>query len=94
MKKIVINRCYGGFGLSPKAIAAYAERKGLDAYSIVDRLEDRDDAQLIQIVEEMGQDAAGANAWLKIVSIPDDVEWIIQEYDGMEWIAEKHKSWL
>ena len=29
----------------------------------------------------------------KIVEIPADVEWQIQEYDGMEWVAEKHRTW-
>ena len=32
-------------------------------------------------------------AKLKIVEIPDDVEWIIEEYDGKEWIAEDHRRW-
>ena len=27
------------------------------------------------------------------VEIPDDVEWQIEEYDGSEWIAEKHRIW-
>lgn len=30
---------------------------------------------------------------LKVVSIPADVEWQIEEYDGAEWIAEKHRTW-
>jgi len=30
---------------------------------------------------------------LKIVDIPDGVEWEIEEYDGMEWVAEKHRTW-
>lgn len=32
MQKIVINRCYGGFGLSEAAIKRYAEIKGLTLY--------------------------------------------------------------
>ena len=28
------------------------------------------------------------------VSIPDDVEWQIEEYDGMEWVAEAHRTWF
>lgn len=31
-KKIVINRCFGGFGLSEAAVRMYAERKGLTLY--------------------------------------------------------------
>jgi len=30
---------------------------------------------------------------LKIVEIPDDVDWEINEDDGSEWIAEKHRTW-
>lgn len=30
--KVVINRCYGGFGLSGAAVAVYAERKGFILY--------------------------------------------------------------
>jgi hypothetical protein len=30
--KIVVNRCYGGFGLSHEAIMLYAEKKGLKVY--------------------------------------------------------------
>ena len=53
----------------------------------------RDDPQLIQIIEEMGDEANGEAAKLKIIEIPDDVEWIVQEYDGIEWVAEKHRTW-
>jgi hypothetical protein len=27
------------------------------------------------------------------VEIPDNVEWEIMEYDGTEYIAEKHRKW-
>jgi hypothetical protein len=30
---------------------------------------------------------------LEIVEIPDDVEYTIEEYDGLEHIAEKHRTW-
>jgi len=48
---------------------------------------------LINIVEKLGDAANGASAKLKIVKIPDDVEWTIEEYDGLEWVAEKHRTW-
>ena len=35
----------------------------------------------------------GKHATLKIVKIPDGVEWEIEEYDGREWISEKHRTW-
>ena len=29
----------------------------------------------------------------KIVEVPDEVSWTIQEYDGKEWVAEVHRTW-
>lgn len=54
---------------------------------------DRDDLALVEVVEEMGEKAAGKYASLKIVEIPDDVEWYIDEYDGKEHVAEQHRTW-
>jgi hypothetical protein len=53
----------------------------------------RNDKHLIQVIEELGKKASGNFSDLKIVEIPDDVDWIIQEYDGMEWVAERHRTW-
>lgn len=53
----------------------------------------RDDPALIQVVEELQHDADGYAANLKIVEIPDDVEWHIAEYDGSEHVAENHRKW-
>ncbi len=53
----------------------------------------RDDKALVQVVEEMGNAASGKYARLEIVEIPDDVEWEIEEYDGSEWVSEKHRRW-
>ena len=30
---------------------------------------------------------------LSTIKYFDDIEWEIEEYDGMEWISEKHRSW-
>jgi hypothetical protein len=54
---------------------------------------ERDDPVLVQVVEELGEKADGRYSQLKIVEIPDDVEWDIQEYDGIESIHEKHRVW-
>lgn len=53
----------------------------------------RDDPALVETVETLGQEANGRYSKLKIIDIPDDVDWCIQEYDGLEWIAEKHRTW-
>lgn len=54
---------------------------------------ERNDPLLIQVVEEMGDNASNRFSALKVVEIPDDVEWQIDEYDGLEWVAEKHRTW-
>ena len=90
--KVVINRCYGGFSLSEKAY----EYLGIpwDEYGFKCRdKEDRTNLKLVECVEKLGEDANGTFAELKVVDIPDGVEWEIEEYDGMEWVAEKHRVW-
>jgi hypothetical protein len=132
--RIVINKCYGGFGLSPKAVMEYAKLKGITLYPHEDgltthyttipweeykKLEEgdtekpikpgrfnnsnsyyfsprnipRDDPALIQVVGTLGEDSYGFAADLQIVKIPDGIEWEVEEYDGLEWIAEKHRTW-
>ncbi len=95
MRTIVINRKYGGFGLSDLACQLYSDHidTTLDwvpwnVWSIR-----RDDPVLVQIVRDLGAKANGAYSDLHLVDIPADVEWQIDEYDGWEWIAEKHRTW-
>lgn len=134
--KLVINKCYGGFGLSVKGIQRWAELSGRPcyffrllagrmlvsitaaeaegefcshAYDIPDPAVDmphedhqryalnpdtrRDNTFLVQVVEELGAAANGRHAKLAVVEIPDDVDWTIEEYDGQEWVAERHRTW-
>lgn len=109
-KKVVLNRCYGGFGLSDKAYKLYAEKKGLtvylerkNGYSICwivpeDEREskgwrdcvlyyddiERDDPDLVAVVEELGDEANGECAKLEVVEAY--VGFSIGYYDGMESI--------
>lgn len=53
----------------------------------------RDDPDLIAVIEELGDAASGSHCRFSIVEIPDSVEWEIEEYDGLEWVAEKHRVW-
>lgn len=53
----------------------------------------RDDPILIKAVKSLGKKANGKCASLAIVKIPNNVEWIIEEYDGAEHISEKHRTW-
>ena len=136
--KIVINSCFGGFGLSIAGIKRYAEIKGIELYPFINtnytyencqsltwaetltstqtinihfstkpivdgKYEEtsywcynntkRDDEALVKVVEELGELASGEYAKLTVVEIPDDVEWHIEEYDGIETIAENHRKW-
>lgn len=153
--KVVINKCYGGFSLSPLAVKELAKRKGKECFffrydftdktytpmtldeaqkerltwhafsvpnpaemganqdgwhemtdkqrqesnrryteiSLPSRPDDRSDPDLIAVVKKLGKKASGACADLKIVQIPDGVDYLIDEYDGLEHIAEKHRTW-
>ena len=53
----------------------------------------RDDPLLIECIETLGDKANGDCAKLKIVEIPDGTDYIVDEYDGNEHIAEKHETW-
>jgi len=116
--KVVINTCFGGFGLSDPAFEEFLTRKGIawekqeDKYgfgmhhyaaghvgdtdhylSSFEMLNDRADADLVAVVEQFGKEADTKHSELKIVEIPDDVEWFIVEYDGLEHVAEAHRTW-
>jgi hypothetical protein len=122
--KIVINKCYGGFGLSHEAMMLYFEIKGIPVYPEVypedgdnvsnlvtywpvkeeDRVVgevfplsvydiERTDPALVKVVEQLGDRASDIYSQLSVVEIPDDVKWMIQDYDGIEWIAEEHRTW-
>jgi hypothetical protein len=152
--KIVINKCHGGFGLSPVGLKRYTELKGIECFffgmnlkdneynpltieeasetsfwtafsvpnpekvlpdqskffqlSLEERKEsnklynkysiskndiERNDPFLIKVIEELGDKANGKHCKLKIVEIPDGVDWEIDEYDGLEKISEKHRIW-
>ncbi|MBC2166168.1 hypothetical protein HCB26_06255 [Listeria booriae] len=143
--KVVINNCYGGYGLSSMAVIkilqckgqtvfAYVhdnhwddyrlaeelqlidesfESKGLNAnelyyfseplelgengYIDTDTLKnktqididfERDDLDLISVVEELGDKANGACAELKVVEVDNSKYWGVCEYDGNEHIID------
>jgi len=83
--KIISEKCY-------KEDGDYRDVNG-KGYVLIDSDIERDDPTLIQVVEELGKEASGSLAELKIVEIPDDVNWEIDEYDGIETIDEVHRSW-
>ena len=64
-----------------------------DAQTVSSREIERHDPALVQAVEELGQQSWGSHAELVVVEIPDGVDYIVEEYDGMEHIAETHRTW-
>jgi hypothetical protein len=89
--KIVINDDWGGFGLSEEAY----KYLGLtwDDYGY-EFNHDRTNPKLIECVEKLGDKrASGKYACLKVVEIPDGVDWEINDYDGCETVHEKHRIW-
>ena len=93
MTEIVINTRHSAFSLS---------KLGRDHYKKLAKLDEppddyyipRDDPRLVQTVRDLGKDAYGYLTELKIVAIPDDVDWLIEEFDGCEHIAEKGRTWF
>lgn len=100
--KVVINTCFGGFSVTKDVY----DELGLkwDKYGYLEN-EDfnidshdynayRSDQRLIAAIEKIGaKEASGSMASLRIVEIPDGVEWKIDNYDGNEHVAEKHRTW-
>ncbi len=128
--KFVINTCFGGFGLSNKAIKRYIELRGqtphcylydydtktynkcheddymkhlmhwatkdlgesfssfdssMYKYILYDPNISRNDPYLIQVVEELGEEANGNYAELEVVEYELDYE--IKNYDGKETLS-------
>lgn len=105
MKKVVLNGCYGGFGLSKDAVLAILNRKGIEVarveegdygrwkiydvdgeyYSSYAFGGERDDEDLVAVVEELGEKANGSCAELYIDEYDEEnYNYDIDEYDGAE----------
>lgn len=133
--KIILNKCYGGFGLSKEAYELYAKKKGLTLYPYYDSSKDnfttlkkgdssfltyyfiedfgdevfknkmdwsknlylnyeyRNDPILIEVVEELGEKANGRFSNLVVVDIPDNIDYVIDDYDGIETLHENVRTW-
>lgn len=94
--KVVINACYGGFGLSQEAFEMYhalieeplpkdTYQPGDARYYWLEKLE-RDDPYLVQVVETLGEKANGSSADLRVETV--DGPWSIKNHDGKERLHE------
>ena len=93
--KVVVNACFGGYSLSE---AVYMELgipwDGYGCLSGDGEYLERTDPKLISAIEKIGlKESSGSLASLRIVEIPDDIKWHIEEYDGIEHVAENHRTW-
>ena len=105
--KIVLNRCYGGFGVSEKAVE-WLQANGASSEKV--RVQDsgltsakgvytvcvleRHDPLLVKCVETLGEEASGDSAALEVVEI-DQPMYRISEYDGSESVEEpSHVRWI
>ena len=143
MKKVILNKCYGGFDVSIETYKLYAKKKGLNLYfydydydysegiqdiykkigepndtryflhcfikdmgdNVVISDDDykkyslwlnrdyREDPTLIEVVEELGEKASSPYSNLRIVEIPDDLDYVIDDDDGIETLHEKVREW-
>ena len=105
--KIVINNCFGGFTISRKCAEFMAskghkqakaelEEDNFYGYGYVKGFDggySRTDPILVEAIETLGEEANGSCSELKVIEIPDDIEYYIHDYDGMETVHEKHQSW-
>lgn len=100
--KIVLNKCFGGFGVTEPVYKELGLEwdgygcPGNEDFGIEDNndMAYRSDPKLIAAIEKVGiKESSGSLADLQIVDIPDDIEWHIDEYDGIETVHESHRSW-
>lgn len=85
--KVVINRCWGGFGLS-EAATQWLKERGVEEPSFAEPAF-RCNPLLVEVVEQMGEAVNDASSNLAIVEIPfDSAEgWWISDYDGKETVV-------
>ena len=72
---------------------AMSQKEREASNALLDNREFRTDPTMIQVVEELGDKANGRFAELKVIEIPEGVDYTIEEYAGMEHIAEVHRTW-
>lgn len=59
-----------------------------------DPIKFRSNKELINIFNKLGKEKfSGPFADIQLIDIPDNIEVKLSEYDGVEWIAEKHRTW-
>ena len=91
MHKVVINQCFGGFGLSAEAAAAWESRTGreFDPWDVP-----RHDPDLVAVKMLFGKAANGGSSDLIVETIPGN-QYRIHEYDGAETLyTPENTKWI
>ena len=87
--KIVINTCYGGFGLSDEAIKWLEDRGVDDTYEL-----SRHDPLLVECVETLKEKANNPYSRLAVIEIEGNL-YRVEKYDGKEWIEQpENMEWI
>src|SRR3972149_7083747 len=92
MVEIVINRCWGGFSISGQAVRwirkncpcehkeTIDKKQGMGDFNTGHRDTDANERacpSLIKVVKTLGRKADGEHAELKIVEVPDEIDYYI-----------------
>lgn len=86
--KVLYNTCYGGFNFSKQFVEEFNKRHPDRPKKLEEWHDERIDPDVIALYEEKGSDwSSGACSKLDMDEIPDDVEFRIREYDGMESVS-------
>lgn len=90
--RVIYNACYGGFGLSDKALTLYNDYRkdaGLPVVKWCVEIKPRHDPLLLAVIDQLGHDANGDFSELKIKEIPPEYTncYEIREYDGWERVV-------
>ena len=51
----------------------------------------RDDPILVEVVEELGEKASGSCGYLVVFEIPDGINYVMNNYDGVETLCRREK---
>ena len=82
--KVVINRCYGGYGISEEAERILLMTLGEEGSNEMER----HNPVFVSLVENMGEAVNGSFAKLEVIEIEDGLDYDVDEYDGYESVTE------
>jgi hypothetical protein len=86
--KIVLNKCFGGFGLSPQAIKRIADLQGRECYFFLDKFNPE---RHVPVTMEV---AASEGLFFSAYSIPNPDEYLSRSYkEWQDMTDDERKDW-